>query len=275
VENSTSGYASERAAVELPDMGRRGHGEGSIRRRSDGRWEVRVRVEVDGQRRRLSLYGETRSEVVQKLRATVDAQQRGQLRMDRPESLGVFLDRWLESVRPRLAPKTFIAYEMYVKRHIVPDLGRIRIDRLGPERVQALLDRKLSEGLAPQSVVHIRGILRRALGRAVRFGLAARNVAALTDPPKVVRGEVRALDADEARAFLRAIVGVRLEALYLLALTTGLRQRSCWACDGLMSIWRAARSEWCRPYSGLAASCGLCRPRQRGADVSSHSRLLP
>jgi len=63
-----------------------------------------------------------------------------------------------------------------------------------------------------------------ALGRAVRFGLVSRNVGALTDPPRLIRMEIRAMSPEEARTFLIAIRGDRLEALYLLALTTGLRQ---------------------------------------------------
>jgi len=44
------------------------------------------------------------------------------------------------------------------------------------------------------------------------------------DPPKVVRTEILALNADEARRLLNAASDDSLEALYVLALTTGMRQ---------------------------------------------------
>jgi integrase len=81
-----------------------------------------------------------------------------------------------------------------------------------------------SSRLSPQTVVHIRAALRRALRDALRFGLVARNVATLVDPPGVERHELRALTPAEARAVLEAVKAGRLGALYALALATGLRQ---------------------------------------------------
>lgn len=196
-----------------------------IHQRPDGRWEARVDLGWQhGKRQRKSLYGKTRQEVAAKLAGALRDRDEGVLRAGPDQRLGPFLEWWLESVRSSLAPKTYVAYEMYVRRHIKPELGEVVLRKLAPQQVQALLDRKLAQGLAPQSVQHIRGILRQALGRAVRFGLVSRNVAALTDPPRLVRMEVRAISPEEARTFLTAIRGDRLEALYLMALTTGLRQ---------------------------------------------------
>jgi hypothetical protein len=58
---------------------------------------------------------------------------------------------------------------MYVHRHIVPTLGITRLDRLTVAQVQALLDEKSGEGLAAQSVIHIRSVLRRALNHGIRL----------------------------------------------------------------------------------------------------------
>jgi integrase len=206
-------------------LGRRGRGEGLIHRRTDGRWEARVDLGWhDGKRVRRSMYGVTRQDVARRLAATLREQQLGLLQMGPSQRLDAYLDQWLKTAKPGLAPKSYIAYEMYLRRHIIPELGNLRLDKLNPEHVEALLTRKLEEGLAPQSVVHIRGVLRRALGRAVRFGLLGPNVAALTDPPRMQRREMAAMTPEQARAFLDAIGGDRLEALYLLALTTGMRQ---------------------------------------------------
>ncbi|HEX6349873.1 MAG TPA: tyrosine-type recombinase/integrase [Candidatus Dormibacteraeota bacterium] len=205
--------------------GRRGHGEGSIHRRPDGRWEARVDLGWQGgHRARKSIYGATRQEVSRKLQQALRERELGTLRAGEQPRLADFLEGWLTSARPGLAAKSYIAYELYARRHIIPELGHLRLDRLRPEHVQGLIDRKLAEGLSPQTVVHIRGILRRALNRALRFGLVGRNVVTLTDPPRLDRKQVAPLEPDQARAFLEAVRGDRMEALYVLALTTGLRQ---------------------------------------------------
>ena len=79
-------------------------------------------------------------------------------------------------------------------------------------------------GLSPRTIQYTRAILRRALGQALKWGLVTRNVATLVDPPSVPRAEFRALTPQEARCFLDAVQGDRLEALYTVAVALGLRQ---------------------------------------------------
>ena len=113
---------------------------------------------------------------------------------------------------------------MYIERHWILALGSVYLERLTAAQVQGVLDRKVRSGMAPQSVVHLRAILRRALNRAMRFGLIGRNVVTLTEPPKVERHEFRVMDEVQARAFLQSAGEDHLQALYSLALLTGLRQ---------------------------------------------------
>src|SRR2546423_138417 len=170
------------------------------------------------------VYGATRVEVVRKVNALVRDHELGLLRTGPSQRVGAFLEEWLGSVRGSLRPSTFRTYELYVRRHIVAELGPVRLDQLKAEDVQRMLDRKLAAGMSPQTVVHLRAILRRALNRAMRYGYLVRNVAALAEPPKVERREMQVLDPDQARAFLKAANTDPLRALYTLALFTGLRQ---------------------------------------------------
>jgi integrase len=66
--------------------------------------------------------------------------------------------------------------------------------------------------------------LHKALKQAVRWGYMTKNPADDVDAPRVHTEEVHPLTRDEARRFLKVIRGDRLEALYVLALHTGLRQ---------------------------------------------------
>ena len=83
---------------------------------------------------------------------------------------------------------------------------------------------KLDEGLSPRTVRHQRGILRGALGQALKWGLVSRNVATLVTSPYVPETEVNPLTADELQAFFMASKDHRLEALFTLTVSTGLRQ---------------------------------------------------
>jgi len=143
----------------------------------------------------------------------------------RGRTLGDYLDQWLAEVaRPRVREWTYAGYEVHIRRHIKPILGRIPLDRLTPQHVQSLLNKKLDEGLKPKTVRYLRGTLRTALNEAVRWGLVARNVAALVEGPRVERYRIQPFTPDEARTLLAAVRGNRLEALYSVAPTMGLRQ---------------------------------------------------
>jgi hypothetical protein len=86
--------------------------------------------------------------------------------------------------------------EVQIRRHLKPALGRIALERLTPQHVQALLNQKLREGLKPKTVRYLRGTLRTALNEAVRWGLIARNVAALVEGPRVERYRINPFTPD-------------------------------------------------------------------------------
>ncbi len=111
-----------------------------------------------------------------------------------------------------------------MRDHIVPDVGSIRLGKLSAAHIQALLNRKLGSGLSPRTVRHIHTVLRRALNQAVKWGMLPRNVATLVELPRLKRREMRPLNPAEARRFLAEAQGERLEALYSVALSLGLRQ---------------------------------------------------
>jgi integrase len=111
-----------------------------------------------------------------------------------------------------------------VDKHLTPALGRVPLGKFGPADVQRYLNGKLESGQSARSVQYHRAGLRTALNQALKWGLVARNVAALVDPPRVRRPEVKALDFEQALALLEAVRGDRLEALYTVALAIGLRQ---------------------------------------------------
>jgi integrase len=90
--------------------------------------------------------------------------------------------------------------------------------------VQRLLDRKQQTKLSPRSVAYIHAVLRHALAQAEKWGIATRNVARLVDAPKATRAEAHFFTIGQARELLKTVKDDRIEALYILALSLGLRQ---------------------------------------------------
>lgn len=83
---------------------------------------------------------------------------------------------------------------------------------------------ELSAEHSARTVQYALYVLRIALNRAVRWGLVARNVAALVDAPRVPRRQVPVLTREQAQQFIEAVREDRLGALYTVALSLGLRQ---------------------------------------------------
>ena len=214
---------------------RRGPGEGSIFERGAkggttrkgwvGQMDLGYVETQQGRRRRYRMvYGNTRKEVAERLTALLREQQTGTLTKDPRLTVGEFLASWLADKTARgLRPATVRGYRTWVFQHLIPTLGKIRLEKLQPQDVDAMVKAKLGAGLSPRSVHHIRAVLRSALTQAVKYGLISRNVAALTDPVTVPEHEMRVFTPTEALAFLEAIHGDRLEALYAVVLALGLR----------------------------------------------------
>jgi integrase len=201
---------------------KRGNNEGNIRQRSNGLWEARVTL-PSGDRK--SIYGKTRAEVQGRLTAALrDVQQGLPVPVGRL-TFGQFLARWLEdSVKPKVRAKTHHSYAQLVRVHIDPALGKLPLDQVTPQRIQALLNSKRAAGLSPRTVQYLHAVIRAALGRAVKWNLIARNPATLIDPPRVEQKQVEALSTTHALAIVEAFRGHRMKALITVALAVGLRQ---------------------------------------------------
>ena len=220
--------------------GKRGQNEGSIYKRPDGRWCGQVNLGyVNGKRKRKYLYGDTRAEVAaQMTKVQRDLQQYIMPVADERLTVKAFLTRWLEdAAQPSLRGTTYASYKGVVNGHLIPALGRIALVKLTAPDVLKYQKTKLVSGLSARTVTYHRAILRRALADAVKWELVYKNAAALASPPRAVRHEVSPFTPDEARTFLSKIPGNRLEALYVMAMGTGMRQGELlgltWKCVNL------------------------------------------
>jgi integrase len=208
-------------------MARRGNGEGSItHHKKSGLYMARYTVQTSTGPKRKTLYGKTRREVDEKLtKAKVDRNQ-GLLFDEANMTVTEYLDKWLKSsVRGSVRKSTFDCYEVICRRHITPALGGMKLSKLTPVHVQEFYRDKLDDGLAAASVHKCHTVLHKALDQAVKWHLIPRNVCDAVKAPRAVpKEEMRTLSPEETRHLLETAGGDRLAALYVLAVTTGMRQ---------------------------------------------------
>src|SRR5215217_4722236 len=120
-------------------MGRRGNGEGSIRRRTDGRWEGRFTVHTVEGRKQKTVYGKTRKEVAGKLTEAMTGRDKGLVFDASKLTVGEHLERWLDDVvKLSVSHRTYSTHAQQVRIHLAPTLGRIRLKELRKAQIDRL-----------------------------------------------------------------------------------------------------------------------------------------
>ena len=142
---------------------KRGNNEGTIVKRSDGRWVASITIGRDpttGKPKRAWFYGKTREEAAEKLAKALREKQQGTFVSPHKLTVGVWLDTWLwEYKKPRLRPITFDSYEMLVRHHLKPSLGHIALRDLRPEHVQRFYNERKKLGLSARTVRYLHTVL--------------------------------------------------------------------------------------------------------------------
>ena len=200
----------------------RGHGEGTITQRKDGRWQAQISIEGG---KRKTYYGKTRKEVQEKLRVAINEQKQGMLVTSPNQTLEVYLTYWLENVaKLTIRTRTYEQYSTSLQLHLLPALGNIILQKLTVQHVQNLYARLHDEGQSAGSIAAIHAVLHRALNHAVKHNLVARNVSSYAARPAVRRYKSQVLTVEQANKLIETVKGRRIEAFIILALTTGARR---------------------------------------------------
>ena len=205
--------------------GRRGHGEGSIYRRQDGRWAGSVELGwVDGKRARKTVYAKTRREAAAKLDDARRAAAEGHPPAGDRQTVGTFMDWWItDHVPGRVGGRTLPSYAQKVL-HVKRLLGHVPLTKLTSTQVETAFNQLVREGHSPGGVRAIRAVFRTAMREAERKDLVRRNVVALADGPKVRRRDKDPLSVAEVKAIRLKMKDDRLMPLFFVGLALGLRE---------------------------------------------------
>src|SRR5215211_1934608 len=174
---------------------KRGNGEGSItRHKKSGLYMARYTVETPKGPKRKTIYGKKREDVADKLAKALAERADGIVYDDENLSVGDYLDQWLKgSVRGSVGGSTFDRYEIAVRVHIKPALGRIKLKKLTPAHVAGFYQDRLAAGFAPASVNKLHVTLHKALDQAVKWNMIPRNVAEAVKAPRPAPEEMQTL----------------------------------------------------------------------------------
>lgn len=195
-------------------------GEGSTYRRADGLWVAQISQGPRTERRLVRRYAHSKSEAQAKL--AVLRLESGHV--DRRTTVGAYLRAWLEGPgRTVLKASTWETYELTIRRQLEPAFRGISLAALTPEHVEAMVA-QLARTMTPKGIRNVLSVLGRILAVAERRGQIARNPARFVEPPRITKRRGRPMTAEEGRRIRAAVVGDRLEALYVVTLAAGLRQ---------------------------------------------------
>jgi len=214
-------------------MGKKGHNEGSIRKRDDGKWEARYTAgtNADGKQIQRSIYCKTRTEVAKKLNEILTSLNCGDYIPPNKFTLAEWLKTWLKDFASvALRPSTYISYEGYIFNHINPIMGGVLLKELSTERLQVFYNEKFKDGrvdgkggLSPKTLRNMHNMIHKALDQACKNNLISKNVSENTVLPKREKKEMRVLSRTEQQALMQHIGIERLGFAILLDLSTGMR----------------------------------------------------
>jgi integrase len=194
-------------------MARRIRGEGSVYQRKDG-YHV---AQYKGQYR----YAKTQKDAKKKLLELIKA---GEVhKPDSKTTVAAYMDRWIAFAEQNLKPATIKRYKEAIEIHIKPNLGDRKLHKQDAISVQDMYAQMQQSGLSAATVNLVHSVLSSALKRAVKWGVLHHNTIENVEAPGIHRTEVEVFTAQEVQALLSAASGDRLQALYFLALSTGMR----------------------------------------------------
>lgn len=204
-------------------------GSGTVRKRTDGRWEAKAPLGIDpgsGKTKYKYFYARTEEEAARWLRKTTAAIDEGVYTEPSKLTLGGWLDIWLEEYTAHLKESTRSLYKLRVDKTIKPALGALKLKSVTTVAIQKFYNelQKGEKPLAPKSVRNIHGVLHKALQQAVEVEYIKANPSSACKLPRVEKPEIKPLADDDMTRFLEAIQGHPYERPLTVDIFTGMRQ---------------------------------------------------
>ena len=220
---------------------KRANGEGSIRKRKDGRWEGRYTAGHDpetGKAIYKNVLGRSQAEVKEKLKQAIGEAQALDITKAGKYTVGEWMEVWFQDyAKIKVRPSSHQTYQGYIHNHIRPNIGDIPLEKLTSLDIQKFYKKLLTQGrvdrveakgqpkgLSAKTVRNIHQILSSALKLAQEQRLILTNPAEGCALPRVEHQEMKTLTTVQLASFFREARESGVFELYYLELATGLRR---------------------------------------------------
>ncbi len=220
---------------------RRANGEGSIRKRSDGRWEGRYtagRNPETGKPIYKNVLGKTQAEVKAKLKTAIESSTSLDVIKAEQYTTGQWMDVWFENcAKIKVRPSSHQTYRGYIDNHIKPNIGDVPLNKLSSLHLQKLYKKLLAggrverveskgqpKGLSAKTVRNINQVISSAMDFAKDQKFISSNPTDSCALPKLEHKEMKTLPVEQLTSFLREAKESGVFELYYIELATGLRR---------------------------------------------------
>ncbi len=200
---------------------KRGQGEGSVFKRKDGLWVAQITIETGRQK---SKYFHSQKEARDWLKLTQTQIDNGLNLSAANVDFATFLNKWYDAHKLSIRLNTSINYRRMLDHHIIPAMGKMKLKDIRPDHIQGFYTAEMKAGTSKAVIGIIHSVLHIAFGQAMKWGLIGRNPVEAVIKPKNKSKEIKPLDENQARAFLSIVSSTRYDAIFWMAITTGLRQ---------------------------------------------------
>lgn len=198
----------------------------SVYKRKDGRWEGYV-IYTDpdtGEEDKKSFYGAKRAEVNRKVNTFIDKIEAGDYSDISKVTLEGWLRKYLEVYCASLEQTTRDGYSVYIDKHIIPSIGKIKLKELKSLHIQKFYNEERAKGYKEKTILQEHRILKRALNKAAANGLIGKNPVDGVDAPSPEDYEPSIYTEEQFSLLLEKMKGHRMEAAILIAGMCGLRR---------------------------------------------------
>lgn len=208
------------------------HGEGTFYyREADSRWvgSIEAGWTANGTRRRITATDRDEDTAWDKLmskRKTLITEGRAAA-LQKSSTVAAWLTTWLEHQVTALRPNTYHGHASYVRRWIIPTIGRRPLDELTAADIRTVTRTVITAGRSPTTAGTIQGVLQKALRDAIAEGYSVPEAPLLVKKPADAESDRDALTIPDATAVL-AVASQRPDgARWVAALLQGMRQGEC------------------------------------------------
>ena len=198
---------------------RRPQGDGTIRKRSDGRWEARIIIghKNDGSPMYKSAFAKTQKSALKQLHQLLDLYRDVDLTEESRMTLGEWMDKWMDEYMIfTIKENTIKGYRSQIDHQIKPFIGHKQLASLTTADIQKFYNKIKKEGRVHPHPIHghvlsdsmvrkIHMMLHEAMEVAVRERYIVRNPTDNTTIPKKTTTEKQVLDDSQLNRFLEAI----------------------------------------------------------------------